>query len=256
MSVVLVIPTYNERENLKLLVERVSEELPDARILVVDDNSPDGTGEVADALAREMPDCFHVLHRAKKEGLGAAYVHGYSYALEQWPDAEFLIQMDADFSHDPSYLRPILKAAEDADLVVASRYTRGISIVNWPLNRLIISKIGTTYARLLTGLPITDCTSGFKCYRAEVLKAIDLESIRSNGYVFQVETSFRAWRLGYRLKDFPIIFYERTRGESKLHLNIAFEAVLVVAELGLERIFKPRADRVVPESLDDPGDTG
>jgi len=240
MSVVVVIPTYNERENLEPLVNRVFEELPEAQTLIVDDNSPDGTGELADHLAAQMKPKLEALHRPQKAGLGAAYVHGYSYALERWPEAEFLIQMDADLSHDPAYLRPMLEAARDADVVVGSRYTHGISIVNWPLNRLIISKLGTAYARLLTGLPITDCTSGFKCYRAEVLRAINLDTIRSNGYVFQVETSFRAWRLGYRLKDFPIIFYERTKGESKLHLDIAFEAFVVVARLGLDRLLDPQ----------------
>ena len=240
-SCVVVVPTFNERDNIRPLVERVLTELPQACVLIADDASPDGTGDEADALAGEHPGRVRVLHRDKKEGLGAAYVAAFTHALEQWPEAEFFIQMDADFSHDPAYLPDMLQAARDADLVVGSRYTQGISIVNWPLHRLIISKLGTAYARLLTGLPITDCTSGFKCYRAGTLRAMDLQGIRSNGYVFQVETSFRAWRLGHRLKDFPIVFYERRVGESKLHLNIALEAVIVVAGLGLERLLGGRA---------------
>jgi dolichol-phosphate mannosyltransferase len=151
--------------------------------------------------------------------------------------------MDADLSHDPVYIRPMVEAAADADLVVGSRYVDGVSIVNWPLRRLIISKLATTYARLMTGLPTTDCTGGFKCFRAETLRAIDLNHIRSNGYCFQIETNFRAWRMGFRLKDFPIIFYERRRGQSKLNLSIAFEALVVVARLALERWFGPRARR-------------
>lgn len=237
MSAVVVVPTYNERENILLLVEKIQQHLPDGRILIVDDNSPDGTGQVADELAAQMPDRVSVLHRTQKQGLGAAYVAGYQYAMKLFPEAEFFIQMDADLSHDPAYLPALVEAARAADVAVGSRYTDGVSIVNWPLRRLIISKMGTAYARLLTGLPITDCTGGFKCYRREVLEAIDLPSIRSNGYCFQIETSFRAWRRGYRLRDVHIIFYERQRGKSKLNLGIAFEALVVVARLGLERLF-------------------
>ncbi|MBN2311121.1 MAG: polyprenol monophosphomannose synthase [Candidatus Hydrogenedentes bacterium] len=240
MSAVIVIPTYNERDNLELLLERVFEEVPDVRVLIVDDNSPDGTGELADSFAEREPDKVSVLHRSEKQGLGAAYVAGYTHALEQWPDTDFFVQMDADLSHDPKYLRPMLEAAEDADLVVGSRYTRGVSIVNWPLSRLIISKLGTAYARIVTGLPITDCTSGFKCYRAGTLRAINLEGIRSNGYCFQIETSFRVWQQGLRVKDLPIIFYERQRGKSKLNLSIALEAFIVVARLGLGRLLHRR----------------
>jgi len=244
--VVVIIPTYNEKGNIEPLIGRVVEELPDAQILIVDDDSPDGTGEIANSLVSRHPGSVAVLHRQRKEGLGAAYVAGFLHAMEAWPDSEFLIQMDADFSHDPSYLGPMVEAAADADLVIASRYTRGVSIVNWPLHRLIVSRLGTAYARVVTGLPITDCTSGFKCYRAETLHAIDLKSIRSNGYVFQVETSFRAWRLGFRLKDFPIIFYERQWGATKLNLSIAFEALCVVARLGLERLFVRNASPRAP----------
>ncbi len=239
MSVLVVVPTYNERENLEQVAARILEELPEARILVVDDNSPDGTGDLADEMAGRQPEKVSVLHRDKKEGLGAAYVAAYQYALEQWPDTQFLIQMDADLSHDPSYLRPMVEMARDADVVVGSRYVQGVSAVNWPLRRLLMSRLGTAYARIVTGLPSTDCTAGFKCYRAEVLRAMDLSAIRSSGFSFQIETSFRAWRLGYRLKDLPIIFYERQRGTSKINVSIAIEGFFEVIRLGLERLSKP-----------------
>lgn len=233
---VVVVPTYNERENLPVLVAAALSYLPESRILIVDDNSPDGTGEEADRLSLLDPVHVGVLHRSRKEGLGAAYVAGFQYALEQWPDVCFIIQMDADLSHDPRYLPEMLHAAEEADVVVGSRYVHGVSIVNWPLHRLIVSRFGTWFARTFTGLPLTDCTSGFKCYRSDVVRNLRLDTIRSNGYVFQIETSFRAWRLGYRLQDLPIIFYERRAGTSKLSLNIAAEAFMVVLRLGLERL--------------------
>lgn len=243
MSVIVVIPTYNERENLEGVLRQVLDEVPDGRVLIVDDNSPDGTGQVADALAADDPEHVSVLHRPGKQGLGAAYVAGYTYALEQWPDTEFLIQMDADLSHDPAYLRPMLEAAQEADVVVGSRYVHGVSVVNWPLSRLLISKVGTLYARLLTGLPSSDCTAGFKCYRADVLRAIGLASVRSSGFCFQIETSFRAWRQGFRLKDVPIVFYERRQGKSKMSVGIAIEGLLVVGRLALERLTGPRKAR-------------
>ena len=233
---VVVVPTYNERENLPTLLERILAELPGAAVLVVDDNSPDGTGEVADEWARRQPDRVHVLHRAAKEGLGAAYVAGYRLALDRWPEAEFFIQMDADLSHDPQYLRPMLEAARDTDLVIGSRYYQGVRVVNWPLYRLLISRMGTLYARLMTGLPCTDCTGGFKCYRRDVLCKLDLSGIQSNGYCFQIETNYRVWQAGFRMQDFPITFYERERGRSKMNLSIALEAVRVVTLLGLERL--------------------
>ncbi|MFA6241269.1 MAG: polyprenol monophosphomannose synthase [Candidatus Hydrogenedentales bacterium] len=242
-SAVVVIPTYNECDNVALIASGVHKELPQAKILIVDDNSPDGTGIIADSLAEQSPDVFAVLHRTEKQGLGAAYVAGYQHAMRLWPESRYFIQMDADFSHDPSFLRPLLEAAQDADLAIGSRYVNGISIVNWPLSRLIISKFASLYARTLTGLPTTDCTGGFKCYRAEALRAIDLPSIRSNGYCFQIETSFRVWRKGFRLKDVPIVFYERQRGKSKLNTGIAFEAFIVVLRLGIERLTKRPAQR-------------
>lgn len=247
MSVVVIIPTYNERENAARVFVQVHRRLPLARVLFVDDASPDGTRDVLRELQSLYPRHLYLLERACKEGLGKAYVAGYGYALETWPDASLFIQMDADLSHDPAYLPGMVEAAKAADVVVASRYVDGVSIVHWPLHRLIISKLGTAFARMATGLPITDCTSGFKCYRRAVLERIGLDSIRSNGYVFQVETSFRAWRLGFRLADYSITFYERRHGESKLDLSIAMEAFWVVCWLGLQRrLGRSPARRVLP----------
>ena len=233
---VVVVPTYNERENIGPFVARLLQFVPDCRILFVDDNSPDGTGAVVQELIDSDPVHVGILRREGKGGLGAAYVAGYRLALEQWPNAEYFVQMDADLSHDPQYVPALLDAMKTADVAVGSRYVNGVSIVNWPLRRLLISKFGTSFAKWVTGMPITDLTSGFKCYRTDVLRAMDLTKIRSNGYVFQVETVFRAWRLGYTLRDVPIVFYERTAGVSKMDLNIAFEAFLVVLRLGFERL--------------------
>jgi dolichol-phosphate mannosyltransferase len=233
---VVVVPTYNECDNVEALVRRVLEAVREGHILIVDDNSPDGTGEIADDLASRNPGHVSVLHRRAKGGLGAAYVAGYLHALDQWPNAEYFVQMDADLSHDPRYIPALLDAMRTCDVAIGSRYVRGVSIVNWPLRRLIVSRLGTAFARTVTGMPTTDLTSGFKCFRAEVLRAIDLGTIRSTGYVFQVETVFRAWRMGYTLKDVPIIFYERETGESKLNLAIAFEAFTIVLRLGMERV--------------------
>lgn len=237
---VIVVPTYNERENLPLLAQGVRAALPKAMLLIVDDNSPDGTGTLARELAAAYPENVAVHHRQCKEGLGAAYVDGLREALRLWPAARHIIQMDADLSHRPEYLPALLDATAEADVVVGSRYVQGISIVNWPLHRLIVSKAGTAAARLLTGLPLTDCTSGFKCYRAAVLRDLELETIRSNGYVFQIETSYRAWRKGYHVQDIPIIFHERHAGQSKLDLSIAFETFCVLLRLAFESTFSRR----------------
>jgi len=236
MDVVVVVPTYNERENLATLLKMVLGELPEAAVLIVDDNSPDGTGDLADDWAERNPERIHVLHREGKEGLGAAYVAGFRLALAKWPEARFFIQMDADLSHDPRYLRPMLDAAGEADVVIGSRYYQGVRVVNWPLHRLMISRFGTLYARLLTGLPCTDCTGGFKCFRREVLTGLNLSGIQSNGYCFQIEMNYRAWKQGFRMQDFPITFHEREHGRSKMSISIALEAVRVVTSIGVERV--------------------
>ncbi|NJL71571.1 MAG: polyprenol monophosphomannose synthase [Candidatus Competibacteraceae bacterium] len=224
MNVAIIIPTYNEVDNIALLVRRIAEVLPGVHVLIVDDASPDGTADLAESLANNADLDLRILRRAGKTGLGSAYTDGFTHALALWPEAEVICQMDADLSHDPAYLPAMIAALEHADLVIGSRYVDGISIVNWPLDRLIVKLTCTAYARLTTGLPVTDCTSGFKCFRAPVLRQMDLKTIRASGYAFQIETSFRAWRAGRVLVDYPIIFYERRHGESKLDLSIAMEA--------------------------------
>lgn len=236
MTVLIIIPTYNEVGNIESLLSRVRVALPEAAVLVVDDNSPDGTGQLAETIAHTSQDTIHVLHHGCKAGLGAAYIAGFRYALDLWPEIEFVIQMDGDFSHDPAYLRPLLQKCREGDIIVGSRYMNGISIVNWPLHRLVVSKIGTTYARVLTGLPIKDCTSGFKCIRAAVLKSFDLGQLRSSGYAFQIEFLFRAYLMGYRIQEEPIIFYERRCGHSKLNLSIAGEAFALGIYLAMLRV--------------------
>ena len=219
----MVIPTLNERENLEKLIPIILTIDDRIDVLVVDDNSSDGTGTVADRFALETGK-VHVLHRPVRMGLGSAYIDGFKYALNN-TDAKYIFEMDADFSHDPCYLSDFLEAIEDADLVVGSRYLKGISIVNWPLNRLIISKLGNWYARTVTGLPFTDVTAGYKCFRRELLERLDLDSIHSNGYSFQIEMSYKAWKEGFRIKEISIIFVDRTSGESKITYGIVWEAV-------------------------------
>ena len=236
-GVVVVVPTYNERDNIETLIHRVLAAVPDGHILIVDDGSPDGTGVIVDELSRQDESHVSVLHRRTKEGLGAAYVAGFLHTLDRWPEVQYVVQMDADLSHDPRYIPALLEATKTCDVAIGSRYVHGVSIVNWPLRRLIISRMGTSFAKVVTGVPVSDLTSGFKCFRAGVLRALDLGKTRSNGYAFQIETVFRAWRVGYTLRDVPIIFYERENGQSKLNLSIAFETLTIVLRLGMERLF-------------------
>ncbi|RJP17434.1 MAG: polyprenol monophosphomannose synthase [Candidatus Abyssobacteria bacterium SURF_5] len=219
----VVIPTLNERENIEKLLPAVLEMGEEYHILIVDDKSSDGTGELADQFALETGR-VHVLHRPARMGLGSAYIDGFKYALKS-TDAQYVFEMDADFSHDPKYLPDFLEVIREADLVVGSRYLKGISIVNWPLNRLIISKIGNWYARTITGLPLTDVTAGYKCFRRSLLEQIDLDSFHSNGYSFQIEMSYKAWKKGFRVKEVPIVFVDRTIGESKITYGIVWEAI-------------------------------
>jgi dolichol-phosphate mannosyltransferase len=225
----VIVPTYNERENIRRLIDAVLER--DARIdmLVVDDGSPDGTGELVDEIAA-VNGRVNVLHRARKMGLGTAYIAGFRWALAR--DYEYVLEMDADFSHDPAHLPQFLAAVEDADLVLGSRYQQGrVTVVNWPINRLILSYCANVYARAVTGLPVWDATGGFKCFRRSVLEAIDLEHVRSNGYAFQIEMSFRAWRKRFRMTEIPIVFVDRTEGTSKMSKHIVREAVWMVWRL-------------------------
>lgn len=224
----VIIPTYNERDNLRHLVSAILAQHESLRVLVVDDNSPDGTGELADRLAAE-DDRIQVLHRAGKMGLGSAYREGFRKALEM--GNEYLIEMDADFSHDPSILPIFLDRIKENDLVIGSRYLNGISVVNWPLRRLMLSYCANAYTRLVTGLTIMDCTSGFKCFRRSLIERIDLNSIRSDGYSFQIEMHYRCAELGARICEVPIIFIDRRAGHSKMSKKIVREAVLMVWKL-------------------------
>lgn len=226
MRALVVIPTYDERENLERLVAAILAQGPDLHVLVVDDASPDGTGVLAAELAKHEPR-LHVLHRPGKAGLGTAYVDGFHWALRE-TDARFVLQMDADFSHDPSALPGFLAAIEGCDVVVGSRYRDGVRVVNWPLPRLVTSVLANVYAGIVTGVPVRDLTSGFKCFRRSALEQIPLARIRSDGYAFQIETSYRAWRRGLAIREIPIVFTDRSDGRSKLSWGIAWEAVWIV----------------------------
>ena len=232
MRAIVLIPTYNERANLAELVEKIRQFAPGLHMLIIDDNSPDGTGQLADELARENPDEVFVLHRQQKEGLGKAYVDGFSHVLKK--DYEVIFQMDADLSHDPEHLPHFLEKIRDHDLVVGSRYLHGISVVNWDLKRLVLSKLATNYVRFITRMPLSDATSGFKCWRRQALESLDFEHAVSSGYVFLVEMKYKAYRKGFRLTEVPIIFVERKSGESKLDWGVFWEAMWGVIRLRLK----------------------
>jgi dolichol-phosphate mannosyltransferase len=225
------LPTYNERENLEAMVYALHDVLgPDGRVLVVDDNSPDGTGGIADRLARELP-YVDVLHRERKEGLGPAYIAGFRRALAD--GAELVLEMDCDFSHDPAAVPRLIEATRDADLALGSRYVPGGSVGNWGRGRRLVSSGGSLYARLLLGVPVRDLTGGFKCYRRAVLESIDLDAIHSKGYAFQIETTYRALRKGFRVVEVPISFVDREVGGSKMSRAIVLEAIWKVPLLRL-----------------------
>ena len=231
----VLIPTYNEAVNLPKLVPQVLAQDERLEVLVIDDNSPDGTGRLADGLANGEPK-VHVLHREAKQGLGKAYLAGFRWAIEHGYD--YVFEMDADFSHDPVHLKEFLRAAAGADLVLGSRYLDGrVTIVNWPMSRLLLSYFANVYARWVTGLRIWDLTGGFKCFRRLVLEAIDLSQVESNGYAFQIEMSVRAWRKGFRIAEIPIVFVDRTEGQSKMNRSIVREAIWMVPRLRLMRWF-------------------
>lgn len=231
----VVMPTYNERENLPSIVPKVVLQAEGIHVLIVDDNSPDGTGQLADELAAG-DDRIHVLHRPGKLGLGTAYIAGFNWALER--DYEYVLEMDSDFSHNPDHIPEFLAAAQEYDVVLGSRYLRGVTVVNWPMSRLLLSYFANKYARVITGLPFSDTTGGFKCYRRSVLEEIDLEAITSEGYSFQIETTFRAWRKGFKIGEIKIIFTDRSEGSSKMSGRIIREAVWKVWWLRMLRILR------------------
>lgn len=230
MRAIAVIPTYNERANLPQLVAKIREQMPALHILFVDDNSPDGTGAVADELAERFNGEVSVLHRPAKQGLGRAYVDGFRHALRDG-GYEFIVQMDADFSHNPAHLPAFFASAQDNDVVIGSRYLHGISVVNWDLKRLILSKMATRYVQLITGMPFTDATSGFICWRRSALETLGFETFFASGYMFLVELKYKALRKGYRAEEVPILFVERRSGDSKLDTRILWEAIWGVLRL-------------------------
>ena len=229
---IVVLPTYEEAQNLPLIVPLILDQDESLEVLVVDDNSPDGTGKIADALSADSPR-VHVLHRPDKQGLGAAYRAGLARALEL--GADHVVQMDADFSHPPDQLPTLLRELEDHDVVLGSRYLHGITVVNWPIERILISWFGNQYAKRITRLPISDMTGGFRAVRRSLLERIGFERIRADGYAFQIEMNFRLVHAGARIKEVPFFFVDRTRGESKLSWRIGFEALWIVWWLRLAR---------------------
>ncbi len=244
----IVMPTYNERENLPRMAQRLLALPVKVDLLVVDDNSPDGTGKLADDLSTQHAE-INVLHRAEKSGLGRAYIAGFKWALER--GYEFVFEMDGDFSHNPDDIPAFLEAAREADLVLGSRYLNGIRIMNWPLSRLMLSKSAAAYVRIITGMPFTDPTGGYKCFRRRALEAIELEAVRSNGYSFQIEMTHKLWRQGYPIVEVPIIFTERVQGHSKMSGHIVREALIMVWRLWLQNRCRrrPRSPKKPPSSL-------
>lgn len=230
----VIIPTYNELENLPKLIPIVLSQDESIHILIVDDGSPDGTGKfVKEEMIKN--DRIHLLERQKKMGLGTAYIAGFKYALQN--NYDFIFEMDADFSHDPNELKNFLIAIKENDLVLGSRYINGVRVLNWPMTRLLLSFFASVYTRIITGMPIKDATGGFKCFRRKVLEAIDLNKVKSNGYSFQIEMTFKAYCKGFKIKEIPIIFIDRVKGKSKMSKKIVREAVTMVWKLRLQHMF-------------------
>jgi len=231
----VIIPTYNERENITEVVTRVLSQAQNLDILVVDDNSPDKTGKLIEELHKSEPR-INLLSRSGKLGLGTAYIAGFKYALTN--GYNYIFEMDADLSHDPDEIPNFLDAIKDADLIIGSRYINGVNVVNWPLPRLLLSYCASVYTRMSTRLPIMDVTGGYKCFRRTVLESIDLDSIHANGYAFQIELNWETWMAGFRIKEIPIIFVDRTVGQSKMSKAIVREAILLVWKLSLKGLFQ------------------
>jgi dolichol-phosphate mannosyltransferase len=225
---IIIIPTYNEKENVERLVEDIFKHQTDINILFVDDNSPEGSADIIKAMMKKNKS-ISILEREGKMGLGSAYIAGFKFALEK--GYEYIIEMDADFSHNPKEIPNFLEAVETNDLVIGSRYIKGVNVVNWPLNRLLISYFANVYTRIVTGLSVRDLTGGYKCFRRKVLETIDLSSIKSNGYAFQIELNFKTWAHGFKIKEISIIFVDRVYGESKLSKEIMWEAFFLVWRL-------------------------
>ncbi len=230
----VIIPTFNELENIPRLIPEVLSQDENIHILIVDDGSPDGTGKfVEDEMQKN--DRVHILKREKKMGLGTAYIAGFKYALQN--NYDYIFEMDADFSHDPNELKNFLIAIKENDLVLGSRYINGVRVLNWPMARLLLSFFASVYTRIITGMPIKDATGGFKCFNRKVLEAIDLNKVRSNGYSFQIEMTFKAYAKGFKIKEIPIVFVDRVKGKSKMSKKIVREAVTMVWKLRLQKMF-------------------
>ena len=234
MKTLIIIPTYNELENLPKLLPAVLSKDNSINVLIVDDNSPDGTAAFVESEMKNN-DRIHLLKRSSKQGLGTAYIAGFKYALENGFDLIF--EMDADFSHDPNEIPKFLEEIKNSDLVLGSRYITGVNVINWPMRRLLLSWFANLYTRAITGMSVHDATGGYKCFRKEVLQAIDLDKVTSNGYAFQIEMTFKAWKKGFRVKEIPIIFVDRVKGKSKMSKKIVREAVTMVWKLRLKSIF-------------------
>lgn len=234
MKSLVIIPTYNEIDNIERIIERVLPQDKSIEILIVDDNSPDGTGEKVIEIMKDNPK-VHIIQRHGKMGLGSAYVAGFEYAIANKYD--FVFEMDADFSHNPNDIPRMLKAIEDNDLVIGSRYVQGVNVVNWPMSRLLLSYFASFYVKVITGMKVDDPTGGFKCFRRTVLESIDLSTIMSDGYSFQVEMNYRVYKKNYRVKEIPIVFYERRDGQSKMSKRIVWEAVFMVWRLRFLAMF-------------------
>ncbi len=230
----VIIPTYNELDNLPRLIPLVLHQDENIHILIVDDNSPDGTAKYVEDVSNQNPR-VHLIKREKKMGLGTAYIAGFKYALQN--NYDYIFEMDADFSHDPNEIKNFLNAIKEYDLVLGSRYVHGVRVLNWPMRRLLLSFFASVYTRLITGMPIRDATGGFKCFRRKVLEAIDLNKIKSNGYSFQIEMTFKTYAKGFKIKEIPIVFVDRVKGKSKMSKKIVFEAVTMVWKLRFQNVF-------------------
>jgi dolichol-phosphate mannosyltransferase len=235
VEALVVVPTYNERDNIERVLDELLALRSDLEVLVVDDNSPDGTGEYVDERSRNEPR-VHVIRRAGKLGLGSAYIAAFKWALAN-TDAKYIFEMDADFSHDPTAVLEFLEKIRDYDLVVGSRYLKGITVMNWPLSRLFLSVGANIYTRIVTGMPIKDATGGYKCFRREVLEALPLDNIKSDGYSFQIEMNYHAWKRKFRIVEIPIVFVDRQEGTSKMSRRIIYEAAFLVWKLRFASIF-------------------
>ncbi|KUG25138.1 dolichol-phosphate mannosyltransferase [hydrocarbon metagenome] len=231
----IIIPTYNELSNIQKLINQLRSTYPSIDLLIVDDNSPDGTGKTVTELS-ESDSQIKLIEREGKLGLGTAYVRGFKYVIENKYD--LAIQMDADFSHDPKEIKQFLKHIKENDVVIGSRYIKGVNVVNWPMSRLLLSYFANIYTKVITGMPICDATGGYKCWRREVLESINLDKITSNGYSFQIEMNFKAWKKGFKLKEIPITFVDRTDGSSKMSKKIVHEAIFMVWKLRFASMFK------------------